>query len=147
MRRAFSLLGSALLVAALASPVSAGGWASVTADDPAAQPTAGSPMTVGFTVLQHGVTPRDDLQPRLVATDAVTGQVREFVATSDGSNGHYSVPVRFDDAGFWTWRVDLRELESDGSGSFTVRGADGAAPALDFPTVAAVSSGSIRRMS
>jgi len=102
------------------SPASAGGWA-LTSLDPFDQPVAGEPVTVGFTILQHGVTPVDveDVAIRI----ASPGQPSQlFTATSDGPNrvGHYTASVVFPAAGTFSWSVEQGWFGSHDLGEITI---------------------------
>jgi hypothetical protein len=96
-----------LVVAASASPASAGGWAIASLDTvPAA--TAGGSVDVGFTVLQHGKTPAvldSDVGIELVLADAT---MQFFPAVADGVPGHYVATVTFPDvAGSYQWHARM----------------------------------------
>lgn len=83
----------------------AGGWAASTLDQPGPTPVAGTPVDVGFTVRQHGVTPLDmDGVAIEVGSKGTTGAVR-FPARRDGTPGHYVASVTFPAAGSASWRV------------------------------------------
>ena len=61
-----------LLSVVLAIPVFAGGWAVITLDEIPTGVVAGEPLTIGFTVLQHGKTPMEGLDPTITATSSLT---------------------------------------------------------------------------
>ena len=109
-----TLLAAALLLL-LAAPVLAGGWAEVRADAATTTepPREGEPITLGFTVLQHGVTPAGWVTPTVRLTSLSTGTGMEVVATRSGPDGHFSVTVTPDAAGYWSWVVTFPELLSD----------------------------------
>jgi cytochrome c oxidase subunit 2 len=88
-------------------PALAGGWAVVTLDQLPARVIAGQPLTIGFTVRQHGRTLRNDLAPivRLDRTDA-QGSLA-VTATREGDAGHYAATLTLPNAGMWNWRVDV----------------------------------------
>jgi hypothetical protein len=85
-----------------ATPARAGGWAVSTLDE-LPSPLVGTPVTVGFTIRQHGATP--------VALDNVgieittSGSTRFFPATSDDVVGHYTATVTFPSVGEHTWAI------------------------------------------
>jgi hypothetical protein len=96
----------ALVVAASASPASAGGWAVTSLDElPAA--TAGESVDVGFTILQHGQTPavlESGVGLELVLLDGTAF----FPAVAEGVPGHYVATVTFPvDAGSYQWRAHM----------------------------------------
>ncbi|RPI90695.1 MAG: hypothetical protein EHM40_17685, partial [Chloroflexi bacterium] len=64
-------LGFALLLSLVfAIPAFAGGWAVITLDELPGAVVAGEPLTVGFTVLQHGITPMSGIDATIVATSS-----------------------------------------------------------------------------
>jgi hypothetical protein len=122
-----------------ASATFAGGWATVEPDQGATPPTEDETTDFGFTVLQHGETPAGWEQATVVFQELSSGQTIDVVARPSGADGHFVASVTLPAAGFWTWRVELRDLivESPPSllGVLTV---DGAAPAFDSTTVTAL---------
>jgi hypothetical protein len=107
---------AALLLIIGPSHAAAGGWA-ITALDPFEQPTAGEPTVIGFTILQHGVTPADvdDAGIRIVG-----GQF--FPAIRDGV-GHYTANVLFPSAGTFSWVVEQGWFGPQELGQITIGGA------------------------
>lgn len=103
------VLIAALLVAVPA--VFAGGWATVTLDDLPAEVHAGEPFTIGFTVLQHGVTPVHDLgpdypvEPLIVANSIPAGERVEFEATPTKKPGHFQAEITLPSEGNWAWSI------------------------------------------
>lgn len=133
-----ALSAAILLVALSAAAVSAGGWATIAADTSNGQPTEGEPTTLGFTVLQHGVTPAGWEQPTLVATETATGERIEVTATPQGAEGHFVATVTIPRAGFWTWQVELRDLLVEATPlPLPVATADGTIPTMDAASVLA----------
>jgi len=107
---------AALLLLIGPSHAAAGGWA-ITALDPFEQPAAGEPTVIGFTILQHGVTPADvdDAGIRIVG-----GQF--FPAVRDGV-GHYTASVVFPTAGTFNWVVEQGWFGPQELGQITIGGA------------------------
>ncbi|MBI3168477.1 MAG: FixH family protein [Chloroflexi bacterium] len=100
------LLGMALLLSLILVPsVFAGGWAVVTLDELPVNATAGEPLTVGFTVRQHGKTPLGGLSPTVTFT---LPKEEQFAVTAeeDGDEGHYSATVTFPKEGEWEWSIE-----------------------------------------
>ena len=132
----------AALAAALtfAGAAMAGGWASATLDtgNPPT-PNAGEKTTIGFTLLQHGVTPISWEQVTLIGSNAETGDSVVAEAAPQGKTGHYVVEVTFPSAGSWTWRLETSELIM-GHSTFpaltVAQGPGAAAPAAGSPTAA-----------
>jgi mono/diheme cytochrome c family protein len=99
-------IGLALLLALVfAIPVFAGGWAIVTLDELPTNVVAGEPLTIGFTVLQHGRTPTTGLTPTITFTLYKEKQV-VFDAKEDGKPGHYSATVILPKEGEWNWSIN-----------------------------------------
>jgi cytochrome c2 len=99
-------LGLAFLASLIfAVPAFAGGWAVITLDDLPTNVVAGDPLTVGFTVLQHGKTPMDGLEPTIIA-DLYKEQ--EFVVNAEpsGKPGHYTATLTFPKEGEWRWFIN-----------------------------------------
>jgi hypothetical protein len=87
-------------------PVGAGGWATVTLDPGASAPTAGKASTLGFTLLQRGVTPISQGAVVVEATGP-NGQLLSFPARSEGTIGHWVVEMKLPSAGAWQWAVTM----------------------------------------
>jgi hypothetical protein len=104
-------LGLALLLTLITSiTVFAGGWAVITLDELPAGVVAGEPLTIGFTVLQHGRTPMTDLHPTITAN---LYKDEEFVvnAEPDGKPGHYTVTLMFPKEGEWRWSIQAFSMD------------------------------------
>jgi len=91
MRRRLALAATtaSLLTLILAATAFAGGWANAvmdTAPDDPAGPN--EPVTLGFTLMQHGVTPVDWGTAQIVLTNDETGQQIVANATASGPVGH-----------------------------------------------------------
>ncbi len=136
VRLAFCCALVLVLVALVATPASAGGWAVTTLDAlPGDGLQAGQTYDVGFTIRQHGVSPFNQATPRIRASLGDT--YLSFGATRDG-NGHYVARVEFPSAGSWTWVVDQAPFATQSLGTLEVRAPAPAAPAQ--PQVAAGSA-------
>src|SRR3954454_4081516 len=97
MRRVLVALSLLLLFAPAAH---AGGWATVSLSS---TPTE-THWPVDLTVLQHGVTPLDELQPVVTISNGAT--TKEFAAKPTGKPGTYRADVVFPSAGRWTYKID-----------------------------------------
>ena len=75
----------------LAATVAAGGWATATLDPGTTGPQAGTPVTLGFRVLQHGQTPNSTLNVVVHGAGASGGSIAAD-ATHQGEVG----PLRRD---------------------------------------------------
>jgi hypothetical protein len=115
----------------------AGGWAQVTPDQASGttDPKAGEPIVIGFTVMQHGITPAPWEQATVVASNALTGDTFDVPAVVDGTQGHFTAKVTFPEAGIWSWSVKLASLEVEGvTTPVTVLTAAGVAPTVNAAT-------------
>jgi mono/diheme cytochrome c family protein len=103
--------GIALLVSLIfAVPAFAGGWAVITLDELPTDVVAGEPLTVGFTVLQHGKTPMNDLEPTITAN---LYKEQEFMVNAgpDGKPGHYTATLTFPKEGEWRWSIQAFSMD------------------------------------
>ena len=99
-----------ILVFAFVIPAFAGGWAVITLDEMPAGIVAGEPLMIGFTVMQHGKTPMNDLTPTITAS-LLNGQ--EFVVTAehDEEPGHYTATLTFPKEGEWNWSIQAFTMD------------------------------------
>jgi hypothetical protein len=106
-RLVIAALTALLVVAGFGSSASAGGWA-IGSIDAVPDAQAGQPVDVGFTILQHGVTPvdlADDVGVELVLAD---GTVEFFPATNAGATGRYVSEVTFPSTpGEYSWNLRM----------------------------------------
>ena len=104
-------LGIALLLSlVVAIPAFAGGWAVITLDELPTNVVAGEPFTIGFTVLQHGRTPLNDLAPTITA--ALQNQEKlTFRAEADSEPGHYTATLTFPKEGNWEWSIQAFTMD------------------------------------
>ena len=128
-----ALAAAILLVGLTLTGVSAGGWATITADPTnPPQPNAGKPFVFGFTVLQHGVTPAGWVGATFVGINGTSGERIEAKATGQGPDGHFVATVTLPSAGYWTWQVELTDLLVETTPhSLVVATADGKVPTVD----------------
>ena len=113
----------------------AGGWAVVALDSLAAEPVEGQPMRVGFSILQHGVTPYTATNAAIVVIDS-GGRTERFAATAQGQPGHHVAVVEFPRAGTYTWEVVPDWFPKQSLGSIDVEAATGAAAVAAPATIA-----------
>ena len=101
------ILLAALVAGVLAPAATAGGWATVGLSSlPPDDLRAGGTWPVEVTVLQHGRTPLEGVQPTITLRDEDGGVAGPFAATPTGEPGVYHAEVRFPAAGTWTYAVD-----------------------------------------
>ena len=111
VRRLGASIALTLLVVLLGgAPAIAGGWAGITLDAPPEPPVAGETLRIGFTVLQHGHNPVNEIHgqqvtPHLSATNRETAETVRVEARRQGAVGHFVVDVTLPSAGTWEWRI------------------------------------------
>jgi hypothetical protein len=105
-----SIILTLLLVFAAVFPVFAGGWAVITLDELPTDVVAGQPLTIGFTVLQHGRTPMTDLEPTVTAKLS-NGEPLNFFAVPEGEPGHYTATLTFSQEGIWEWSIQAFTMD------------------------------------
>lgn len=120
MRSIFSVFFGALWAFGTVSAAGAGGWAITTLDEVPASFAAGTTYRVGFTVLQHGIRPAEDLDASIRIQESRSGQRVEFPARPEGAVGHYVAEVRFPSSGAWTWEVGQGWYAPQAVGAVTV---------------------------
>lgn len=136
LRRIAAVIAATALLLVLAIPATAGGWAEINADAQTKVPTEDTPFEVGFTVLQHGETPAPWESATVHFSDAATGEAFDVVATNDRADGHFVATATVPHAGYWSWQVRLKDLESQHVPvRMTVLTASGATPPFDPSTV------------
>jgi len=108
MRRRLALAASSATILSLivAATAFAGGWANAVMDTPPDDPAGPNvPVTLGFTLMQHGVTPVDWGSAQIVLTNDQTGQEIVGTATPSGPIGHWSADVTLPTEGSWSYQV------------------------------------------
>ncbi|MCG8353661.1 MAG: hypothetical protein MI924_38345 [Chloroflexales bacterium] len=118
----FGLVAIVLPFLTMPLPALAGGWAVVTLDSTPADVRAEAAFNVGFTVLQHGKTPMQGLEPVISfwqLESAVRGAGLAMVslakpspgdrvtltAQEAGEAGHYVATITLPSAGVWQWEI------------------------------------------
>jgi LPXTG-motif cell wall-anchored protein len=130
MRR-IALISFALALVAAPAAL-AGGWATAGLSSTPAGTGPGAPWNVDITLMQHGRTPLEGMQPAIVVTDSAGKETR--FAGKEVGNGVYRTSVVFPERGRYTYTVD------DGFGNAFPHefppvqiGAAGTAPATPAP--------------
>jgi hypothetical protein len=112
-------------VLASAGTALAGGWAVTTLDSLPDEVRAGHTYSLGYTILQHGLTPFQTSESAIVITSR-DGQKQSFAGKAQGAVGHYVAEVRFPAAGEWSWEVRPGPFEPQRLAPVTVLAAGGA---------------------
>lgn len=113
------LAALALGLGALATPALAGGWAVTTFDELPGQFVTGQTYVLGYTIRQHGITPRNVDGTEIVVL-AASGKRLGFPGTQQGAVGHYTAAVSFPATGTYTWQVTQGIWAPQDLGTLTV---------------------------
>ena len=104
-------IGLALLLALVfVFPAFAGGWAVITLDELPTNVVAGKPLTIGFTVLQHGKTPVTNIDPTVTAKLSLDEKLVVY-AEPEGKPGHYVATLTFPKEGNWEWSIQAFTMD------------------------------------
>ncbi|MGH2550275.1 MAG: cupredoxin domain-containing protein [Thermomicrobiales bacterium] len=143
IRRVLSfLIVTIVSIGTIATPASAGGWATIELAKPIAPAVVGEPVVFEFVILQHGVSKLGGDTPTLTATHAATGEKIEIAAT-EPVEGLYSATITFDQSGRWKLNAASKLFPS--SSSFpTVYVTEKAEGAATDSAVAAVATEEMR---
>jgi hypothetical protein len=107
MKTKITAITLALLFALIFTvPAFAGGWAIVNLDEWPANVTAGEEFEIGFTVLQHGVTPVTGITPIISGTLTGGKESMSVMAKAEGEPGHYVASLNFPKSGEWSWKIE-----------------------------------------
>ncbi len=107
MRRMIIPLAFAIMVLLATERMAlAGGWVVVTLDHLPSQLVVNQPVTIGFSVRQHGQTLLSGLQPTIGATRVGSSDSVTATAHDEGATGHYVTSLTFPKAGNWDWHID-----------------------------------------
>jgi hypothetical protein len=90
----------------LPAAAAAGGWATVSLNSTPDGLGPGDRWDVEMTILQHGRTPLDGVEPSITLTNGATGETVYAAAKPAGRPGVYTARAAFPDAGRWTYAVD-----------------------------------------
>jgi hypothetical protein len=95
------------VVLSLMIPAFGGGWAVVTLDRLPDQVISGEPVSIGFMIRAHGVTPVNTDGLSIEANHLETGERLSAAAVSGDSEGHYTAVLTFPRSGAWEWGVSM----------------------------------------
>ncbi len=100
------LIALPVLVVLMVAPATAlgGGWATVGLSSTPAGTEPGKPWIVNMTILQHGRTPLENVQPSVTIVNG--DATKTFAAKPTGKPGVYRAEVVFPTAGRWNYQVD-----------------------------------------
>ncbi len=125
------LLGLALAALLVPAAATAGGFATVQLSSLPAGTDAGGTWTPTLTILQHGVTPLDGLQPAVRIRDA-SGEIQTFAARPAGEPGTYVADVRFPSAGTWRYEIWDGFSQTHTYSPVTIGGGGSSFPTVSF---------------
>ena len=107
MKTKITAIALALFLALMfTAPAFAGGWAIVNLDEWPTNVTAGEEFEIGFTVLQHGVTPVTGITPIIRGTLTGGKETMSVMAEAEGEPGHYVASLNFPKSGEWSWKIE-----------------------------------------
>lgn len=136
-RIAAAVAAAFTVLISISAPSAAGGWAVGSLDAIPSPAAAGATVEVGFTILQHGVTPADlddNVGIEIVGTD---GTLNYFAAAHDETIGHYTASVTFPTtAGDYEWNIRMGWFGPQELGNLSVTsGNDPTTMTTAWPTV------------
>jgi hypothetical protein len=94
-----------------AVPALAGGWAVIKLDTLPGEVVAGEAVTVGFMVLQHGISPLEGQMPEIRFTHPESGESLVVYAQEEGEVGHYSATFTLPAGGDWRWSIQAFNMD------------------------------------
>jgi hypothetical protein len=106
MAKRLILLAAIAATLAVPAAATAGGWATVGFDPPPEGLAPGEPWQVDLTILQHGRTPLEGVDPRVIVRSEDGDETKAFPARPTGKPGVYRATVVFGSAGTWRLAVD-----------------------------------------
>lgn len=133
----YTLVAAMALAVVLTAPATAlgGGWATVGLSSLPDGARPGEEWVVDLTVLQHGRTPLEGVEPRVLVRPADGGGEQAFAAAPTKRLGVYRARVVFPSAGEWTYLVDDGFSQVHELGRVRIgAGSDAAAPAAPSAT-------------
>jgi hypothetical protein len=113
----------------LPAVAAAGGWATVSLSSTPDGLGPGDSWNVQMTILQHGKTPLDGVEPSITLTNGATGKTEYVAAKPTGEPGVYEASAVFPDAGRWTYAVDDGFSQVHDYPAVTIGGSAASAPA------------------
>lgn len=126
------LIGLTLAALALPTGAVAGGWATAGVSPPPDDMGPGQTWDARIELLQHGVTPLENVEPIVMISNGPTD--KSFPAKPTGEPGVYVAKVVFPSKGEWTYRVDDGFSQTHSFAPVTIGGA-GAGDGGGFPTL------------
>ena len=113
----------------LPAAATAGGWATVSLSSTPDDLGPGDAWNVQMTILQHGRTPLDGVDPSITLTNGATGRTERVAAKPTGEPGVYEARAVFPEAGRWTYAVDDGFTRVHDYPAVTIGGEPASAPA------------------
>jgi mono/diheme cytochrome c family protein len=127
------------LVLSLMIPAFGGGWAVATLDRLPERVIAGEPVSIGFMLRGHGVTPVTTGGLSIEANHVESGERLSASAASGDSEGHYTAVLTFPRSGAWEWGVSMGPYSfTQSMPTLEVLPAELASPAVGRPSSASL---------
>jgi hypothetical protein len=131
MKRWAMVIAATAALLLLPAAAMGGGWATVHLDSLPAGVEPGEPWDARLTVLQHGQTPLDGVEPAVIV-EGPGGERRTVVARPAGEPGVYRARVVFPTAGRWSLTVDDGFTATHSYGAVRIGGdGEGGGPVAD----------------
>ncbi|CAN5554713.1 hypothetical protein BH09CHL1_BH09CHL1_02960 [soil metagenome] len=136
LRRSFALsIVLVMMLALVAGPASAGGWATIELSKPVDSAIVDEPVTFGFQVLQHGMSPVGGAAATVTAIHAESNTKIE-VAAIESSFGNYTAILTFDQPGRWKVRATSTPTSTSFPTIYVTTRSEIGSPVADVPALA-----------
>jgi len=106
IRRLLPILITIGAIMILATPALAGGWAVFTLEELPSDIVAGTPVTIRYTIRQHGIRPITVEDSNVNARHPESGESLAIQAKPGKATGEFSATITFPVAGSWEWYLD-----------------------------------------
>lgn len=104
-RKTIIALVGILVLAALARPVLAGGWAVITLEEWPGEIPTGEPVQLSYTIRGHGVQRLSNVETVVRLLHPATGERITATGRETARDGTYAVDLTLPHAGAWEWSV------------------------------------------
>jgi plastocyanin len=136
LRRSLALsIVLVMMLAMVAGPASAGGWATIELSKPVDSAVVGEAVTFEFQVLAHGISPVGGTSAMVTAIHAESNTKIE-VAAKEFSFGNYTAILTFDQPGRWKVRATSTPTSTSFPTLYVTTKSEVGSPVADFPALA-----------